>query len=266
MLGLLAGTEAALVQTNSQVLALQQRLWEVVGWRPLLAVAWQLQEAEEWLAAEMATLQQLDEQQLQQQEQQAVQIAAVKQRLADVQAGDVGAAGTSCSSTGSSGSRVVAAAATSQYHERFESWCARVSLQGTMDEEDKEQATVKAAAFAPEQQQEQQQKQQQDHECSALIAGFLGWHGPKAASAAVEKARDKVGSMLQQLAERQGELARLQWHVQRLAAILMAGVDDQVLAQLQGQLEGQLQQVEKSRMSVRQQLHEMQQLAASAAE
>lgn len=218
VLGLVAGTEAALVQVQSQVLALQQRLWEVSAWRPLLAVAWQLQEAEQWLAAEMVSLQQAEEQ-------------AQQQQQGEVAGGGSGSGIESDSS--SSGSAEADAAS---------------------------KCTAETEAAGPAEASKQQQ-QSQGSEYNSVLADLLGWAGPSAASAAAASKRAKVGRLLLQLADRQGELTRMQRHVQRLASILMAGVDDEVLGQVQRGIEAQLQQVERSRMAVRQQ---QQELAAAA--
>jgi hypothetical protein len=214
VLGLVAGTEASLVQVQSQVLALQQRLWEVAAWRPLLAVAWQLQEAEQWLAAELTSLQQAEEQQ-----------------------GCADSAGSSANTGITSSSKGILKSSTP------------ADPQGVLP--------------AGQQQAEQQDK---DSEYSSVFAGLLGWDGPSAASAAAANKKAKVGRLLLQLADRQAELTRTQRHVQRLASILMAGVDDEVLGQVQRGIEAQLQQVERSRMGVRQQMQELRAAAAPGEE
>jgi hypothetical protein len=227
VLGLVAGTEAALVQVQSQVLALQQRLWEVNAWRPLLAAAWQLQEAEQWLAAELASLQQAEEQQQQQQQQ--------PQGRAGVGSSDSGSESDSSSSGMDESVSSSEASSGAEWQE---------------------------SSGARDVQQQQQQQQQQGKGGSAtadnsMLADLLGWAGPSAASAATAGKKAKVGRLLLQLADRQAELTRAQRHVQRLASILMAGVDDEVLGQVQRGIEGQLQQVERSRLGVRQQLQEL---------
>jgi hypothetical protein len=215
VLGLVAATEASLVQVQSQVLALQQRLWEVAAWRPLLAVAWQLQEAEQWLAAELTSLQQAEE------------------GCAD-SAGSTSSKGTVSTSSSS-------------------------SSQGTP--KGSRPADLKDAVPAGQQQEKQRDKDSDTY--SSVFAGMLGWEGPSAAAAATANKKAKVGRLLLQLADRQGELTRTQRHVQRLASILMAGVDDEVLWQVQRGIEAQLQQVERSRMGVRQQMEELRATAAA---
>jgi hypothetical protein len=223
-----AGTEAALVQVQSQVLALQQRLWEVAAWRPLLAVAWQLQEAEQWLAAQLASLQQAEEQQQQQQG-----AGASSGSGSD---SDSGVAGSSSSSAAESdGASKIEAAVTE----------------------------LQDSPMAGKQQQQQQGQDVKGSDYNSVLANLLGWDGPSAASAATASKKAKVGRLLLQLADRQAELHRTQRHVQRLASILMAGVDDEVLGQVQRGIEAQLQQVERSRMAVRQQLQELEAAAAA---
>jgi hypothetical protein len=72
--------------------------------------------------------------------------------------------------------------------------------------------------------------------------------------AALQVLRPKMCHLLQQLADKQSELCLVQCHVDRLAAVLMAGSTGREVAELQQQLQRQLQQVNRSRAGIQQQL------------
>lgn len=62
VLNLLGATELAITQQRQQALTLQQHMWKVAAWKPLLIQVWQLHETEEGLAADLVLLQQLEDQ------------------------------------------------------------------------------------------------------------------------------------------------------------------------------------------------------------
>lgn len=228
VLGLLGATEATILQQHHQAIALQQRMWEVGSWRGLLVQAWQLHDAEELLAGELVQLQQLEQQQQQQGSclQQPVEQDDAKQQQQHVSA-DVEQAVT-CSDGRSSS---------------------------------KPQKRNTGAARQDHQQQQHTQhpaKQQYTAFCQGL-ADLVGWEGDAVVAAATSRCKEKVGQLLLAFAGRQCELGRLDRHVRRLAAVLMAGTGE-ALVQLQQHMEVQLQQVERSRQGIRQQLVEQKML------